>query len=948
MTPSQGSPVRLLAAQFLAQKASNNLLYLSLLTVYLKNAGAGGLPWVYVLVNLAFVALQFGTGRFIADREGHGLLTMLSWPTLAFAMLGGALLVEGASPHLLLVCLVIAVLIDLFTNQSFSHMANQYLPLQEAKQAMPVIYAAGSIGYILSGILMKFVLDLVGIRGLLWFTALLLIVQHLLLGALQPFEAATRRPASAAGREPGAPLAPSPAAPATAQPAEGSGNVSPARGVLPSWHQPLARLLISSSFLILFNKYLIDFLFADAVNRHFANAQELAVFMGVFGASTDITVIGLQTVVMHRIFAHFPIGRVLMLLPALLVLLCSKAALGSGFLLVTTIQFFVLVNSKNFTVPATSILLSAVRQGERSLYRRDIGIVCSLSSLLVGGLLLLVRGTVSPEGLFLAAAVVYGAMVWVHSRLDAAYAHTLRKTIADQALLDEEPDWLEAIRFLAPRERVSRLRDLLEHPDPAIRRGTVAEVAILPPEDVKNLLLPKLTTEKDPACLGALARTMLEVLGPAALCNLEILLAGNEDPRLTADLLEAIGRVGSGEAVEDMVELFLTHDHHRIRGSAAISLLRLTRRPDRLELALGTLARMARDPSPLCRATAAAAMGELANPLFIASLEALSLDPDETVVRNALKALARLRTSRALAILESRCRHPSPGVAAIAQQLFREASRQGIERIAALLQGFSGPERQRLAHTLKTLRGELVLDLLARILRLEAPEAREILTRLLQEGEAETISLLDQCLLVPADDAPTTVRLAPAWERLAQTWPTALPRWSEALPALAGAARPPSADEPGLVLPPEDALPSILPRIWQEGLALEAAADLLPIPPAPDLLARLRRFWLRRVETVARCVALCAPDPAPLLRAIDQLTAGDPFTRSVARELLETHLGPAVSSWLTPLLDPSLLLTPGALRQEAEKRGLAVLDTSAEAGGWRSLLQQIIQVEATS
>ncbi len=946
MNPPPASPVRLLAAQFLVQKASNNLLYLSLLTVFLKNAGSEGLPWVYVLVNLAFIGLQFGAARFTAGREGHWLLTVLSWPALIFAVAGGAV-VEGAPAHLLLVFLIVSILIDLFTNQSFSNMANQYLPLQEAKQVMPAICAAGSLGYILSGILLKFVLDLVGIRGLLWFTALLIIAQHLLLGALEPFEEATRPretprpPAPDQGPRHGQAFPPGQANCA------GAGNIAPAAApTVPSWQQPLACLLIGSSFLILFNKYLIDFLFAGAVNRHFTDAQDLAVFMGVFGASADITVIGLQTLVMNRVFARFPIGRVLMLVPGLLVLLCGGAALGATFLLVTVIQFFVLVNSKNFTVPATSILLSAVRQRERGLYRRDIGIVCSASSMLVGGLLLVVRRAVSPEGLFLAAAFVYGMMAWVHYRLDAAYAHTLRETISDRALARDDPEWLEAIRFLAPLERVSRLRDLLAHPDPAIRKGAVTEVALLPPDKVRTLLLPLLGTEKDPACLAAIARTLLEVLGPAALCNLEILLAGNEDPRLTADLLEAVGRVGTGEAIEDMVELFLTHDHHRIRGSAVISLLRMTRRPDRLELALGVLSNLARDPSALCRATAAAVMGELANPLFIGSLETMSQDADETVARNALQALAKMRTSRALAILESRCRHPSPVVAAVAQNLFREASRQGIERIASLLQGFSGPERQRLAQSLKTLRGELVLDVLSRILRLEVPEAREGLTRLLRDGDAETLSLLDQCLITPTSDSPTAVSLAPAWERLRQSFPVALPRWSEALPCLAGADRRAGPGDPVPGHLDGNGLQTTLTRVWLEGAALDAAPALLPTPPAIDLLTRLRQLWHQRVEVVARCVALCTPDPAPVLRAVDQVMAGDPFTRSVARELLETQLGTTLMGWLAPILEPPAAHAPGGVLRQARERGLPV-DSPADQDRLRSLLHQIIQVEAT-
>lgn len=943
------SPAWLLAGHFLLQKASNNLLYLSLLTVFLKSAGPEGLPWIYVLVNLSFIALQFGIASRTAGREGHWLLAALSWPAIAFAVAAGAV-VQGAPGPLLMVFLILAILIDLFTNQAFSNMANQYLTLQEAKQVLPGIFAAGSLGYILSGILLKFVLDIVGIRGLLWFTALLVVAQHLLLVTLEPYERATQAPppaSSATG-----------AAAAGAIPAPGAGKASRAAGVPPAtpsqppppaenqpWRHPLAQLLIASSFLILFNKYLIDYLFAGAVNGHFPSAQDLAVFMGIFGASADLTVIGLQTLVMNHVFARFPIGRVLMVVPALLVLLCGGAAFGALFLLVVAIQFFVLLNSKNFTVPATSILLGAVRQQERGAVRRSIGIACSASSLLVGGILLAVRGRVSPEGLFLTAALGYILMAWVHHRLDAAYAHTLRQTISESPDA-EDPEWIESLRFLGARERFSRLQDLLAHPEPGIRLGAIREAALLSPDEVHRLLLPMLETERDPACLAAVARTLLDVLGPDTLCNLEMLLAGNDDPRLTADLLEAIGRVGAGEAIEDMVELFLAHDHHRIRGSAAMSLLRLTRRPERLEEALRGLARMARDRGPLSRATAAAVMGEMAMPLFIPALEVLSTDPDETVARNALQALAKMQSSRALAILESRCQHPHPRVAETARNLFREASRQGIAQIGSLLKGFSGAERHRLAQSLRTMHGERLLGLLARVLGLERPVAREGLVRLLQEGHGETLDLVDRCLAAGDGDG-AEVSLEPVWERLQTTFTPGLPRWTEAIPFLAQELA--GSDRPVVTLA-APRMTEVLRRVWLEGVALELAPDMQAEPFPPARMARLREIWRQRAEGCARALALTCPEPAPVLRAIDQLAGADPFTRSVARELLETQFGATLLGWLEPLLRPPWAGGPETAAQqflrEARERGMGV-DLATERERLLALLTKITQVEAT-
>ena len=62
---------KLLCAFFMCQKAANNLLYLAVLTSLLDKAGANALPWVYLLVNVIFIGIQFRVMTRLAGREGH-------------------------------------------------------------------------------------------------------------------------------------------------------------------------------------------------------------------------------------------------------------------------------------------------------------------------------------------------------------------------------------------------------------------------------------------------------------------------------------------------------------------------------------------------------------------------------------------------------------------------------------------------------------------------------------------------------------------------------------------------------------------------------------------------------------------------------------------------------------------------------------------------------------
>jgi len=725
------------------QKATNNILYLSLLTVFLRKAGIANLPWIYVFVNLFFITFQLSMTKKLAAIEGYRLLSAVSLPIVFFSI-GSGLLIDIQSIPLTITCFVTACLIDLFTNQAFAAMANQVLTLQESKQGLPFVYACGSGGYILSGILLKFVIDFVGLRGLLWLNALLLLISQFFLHEIGKSESANTL------QTPHQPES------THSEPVESS------------FKQPLARLLIFSSFVILFNKYLVDFLFSDSTSTYFRSSTDLAAFLGIFGAITDLVVMGLQTTVMNVIFSRFPIGRVLMITPAILSFLCIAAFCDISFPLVVIIQFIVLLSSKNFSVPATTILLGAIPQNARLHYRRDIAITSSLASLFVGVALIFLRAHFSIASLFGVAAIICLITTIVHYHIDAAYSHTLKTTLSTMVPSDDL-DLIQSLRFLDRRERIQRLQDLLAHPDPQMRLEFLTEVSLLPTEEIRILLIPRFSKEHNPQCLARSAKIALEKLGPEALSHLESLLKESRNQRLIADILEALGTAGSGEQVELLIEEYIVHENHRIRSTALMSLLRVSRDQIRLELALSSLVEMARATEALTRASAAAVMGELAFPLFVPALEILTMDGDEIVVKNSITALSKVRTSKALNALENLFSHEIPRIAKMAKDMYNQASRESVKRIGYLAKCLPSQERHLLVQSLKSLHGEGPLELLGKILALEKPEIREGLIRLLQHADFETLELLDQCLLVDAD-RQTRPCLAPLWRKAVQTY----------------------------------------------------------------------------------------------------------------------------------------------------------------------------------
>ncbi len=883
--------VHLLSAFFMLLKAANNLLYLSVLTTFLDKAGAHSLPWVYLLVNVCFIIFQYQIMTRIVGREGHWLLSILAWPAAA-ASFAAALFFPVETPPLLIGFLILAMMIDLIGTQAFTAMLNHFLTIGEARRNLPLIYAAGSFGFIISGLLLKFVLDFVGLNGLLAGNGFIVLASAIILLKLTRFETARQSEVKTEQEELNEPDV-------SQKPDE------------PSTKHPLARLLIISSFLLIFNKYLIDFLFAASLSAYFTSGNDLAAFMGVFSATTDLTVIGMQTFVMHRIFAAFPIGKVLTFMPAVLVILCIFASFSLKFAVIAGVQFLVMLNSKNFVSPAQTILMGVISQKNRVFYRRDMSVACSVSSAIVGVVLLLVRSNVGFDALFLMAAVCYLLMALVHSQLDSAYVKTLRSAMGKRDNEEFAGDKIAALRFIQRQERISSLKELLEDEDPRIRASAIEEVACLPPALVDELLSPKLETETEPRCLNQITRNLLQVTPDTSAGMIQRLLADTSDQRLRSDVIETIGKIRSNALNEDCVLPFLDHEHHRVRASAVISTVRMTRSQSNLELAMRRLAQMARDSRELMRASAAAVMGELGLPLFVPALAKMADHSEPVVAGNVAQALSRIQTPAALAVLENMLFHPNNDVILRVEGLLETATKDSIGQISRLMLGITSEERQRLAVKLRSGRHQDSHELLATILCVENAGQRKNLVTILERAEKAMLELMKKCIQ-RNDGAEILLSVDPLIELAIATCPMSLPVWVPLLNALAAG----SIENSDLQAESANGPKLLLKELWAEWAGCIGAGR-----KGIDQLKT-------RTDICLKLLACMSNEPATFIKSIDQLREGSNFSRSMAAEYIEAKTGRAMVAMLAPLADNSLdaLQTIEELKSLALQNGVELTD----------------------
>ncbi|MEW6709767.1 MAG: hypothetical protein AB1403_08110, partial [Candidatus Riflebacteria bacterium] len=651
---------------------------------------------------------------------------------------------------------------------------------------------------------------------------------------------------------------------------------------------------------------------------------DLASFMGIFGASADLLVIGLQTFVMQKVFSSLPVGRVLTFVPAILTLLCLLASFNMKFAIVALVQFLVMINSKNFTVPATTLLMGAIPQKNRVVYRRDISIACAIASTVVGVFLLVARNHLIPETLFFVASALYLAMAFVHYLLDRAYLVTLKRQILSREIAGDA-EQISSIRYLQQKDRIEQLKILLQSENVETRILAIREAGELPPDYTEKILQELLTLEADSRCVAEIARTMVRACGSRAFARIENLIDSTEDCRLKADLIEALGKLrGAGE---NLVQKYLTHFHHRVKASAIICLLRISHDREKLESALRELSEMAASRVEMMRASAAAVMGELGLPLFIGGLEQLAFEENPVVALSAVNAISRIQAPAALASLQKLKNHSVPQVAEAATKLGNSSAQKNIEQIGRLLASITAEERIRLASRIRKIGDEENSELLALLLCVEEVKVRKGLIKILETADEATVELISRCLTLGRNDT-VNMTLAPAFSLCLDEFYIDLPVWADVVIAIGSGAL----KDSGSSL--NKAARYFIFAVWAENLEFFSA----------DRESGQVELMQKRNLTASKLFCCLGPDPMSLIKSLENIHNGTPYSRSLALEYLESHIGKTNADNLVPLVDLSDM-DAAKLSLMAQERGIEISDIMRQNARARVDLNLKRQVE---
>jgi len=383
-------------------------------TIFLKTYGAPGLSRFFVYNGIALIVGGLLYNLFLLKvslRRGYIVLVALFTGLIAAASLE-RFRGEGWLPFALYLG---NYLFTFFLDMHFFNFVFRYLSLRNSRRILPFLMGGGKLGGILAGALVfgLFSGDIARLGVIMWASC----------GALMLVPLLALRPPSDRGER------------------EGRRGAE----LLPDMHL-LERLfrkvriaagfpLFAWSMLAVFAMSIVnqiaEFYFAGIFNRAFSTGRELASFLSVYTAGSDLLTLFLQLFVVSRVIRGAGVTRINAVYPASFLGFIALAAAWPGLFAGIMLRFFRKNLGILFRTPAFNIIMAASPSDRMAEVKSFItGIVSPLGMIAGGGCILLIHGHLAPGagyGLAASAGVLYVALTLFQNR---AYLSSLRKRLS--------------------------------------------------------------------------------------------------------------------------------------------------------------------------------------------------------------------------------------------------------------------------------------------------------------------------------------------------------------------------------------------------------------------------------------------------------------------------------------------------------------------------------------
>lgn len=831
----------------LLSRLSINIFFVLWQTLFFKTAGVEMLPWVYITMNGVYISLQLGVGRRLAGNSARNLLQA----SLLFAIFVALRFVLPGESALLATGFLLAVMIyELFFHQFFTHFLHELFPLQESKQQLPFITACGNLSVIGCGLLLPFFLTFWNLNQLLAVNLVLFSISLIAFQRLRRFARSSTGGSFVETQDVNSPV-----------------DIS-----IPRLVRPLAIFTL----LFTLGKYWLDYQYSAAITRSFPRVEDLAAFIGVFTAVTDIGILGCQFMLARPLLKRSPLTLLFTILPAITLISVVTSILIRDDRGILVTQFIFTLLAKSFHLPAAALVLGILTATARNQAQTRLGLAASTGSLAAGLGLVAIQSWLSVNTALAILGMMFAGMLVLVRQIEKMYLLDLEQTLSGESA-GERLQALPGLSRLPQEKRADYLRNVFQKGQSDEIIAALPACISLTPDIQKKLLYPMIFQEKDYRVRTAAAQLYAEIVGPDD-GLLKLMQNEQTDPRLLAGII-------SGLADNDLhqkpalINTALNHGNGRVKAAAAILAVR-TGDPAMIETGLRLLRKMIiKDADSASRSAALAELSRLRHEVFLPAFEDALNDSDNRVMDLAVRALSDLGTLEAAEVLHTHARNcPDEPRGKRAKAAAGQINRERTGDVCRLAERMSRVERTQIMTSLRD-GGDETFQWLEPVLNLEADGLRKVLLTFLaaaeEPGQRKEKEYWRQGIQAGEWDPETALQATSG--QIPVSIQTVL-EWFSLLQ--------------------EEKLKSVmdlfLVAICERAMLISGCVYLLK--PEADLTASLA---VRRAITL---VSGRTSDPDSALEAMERAFANDRFAVSLAEEYLSRHLPVIVNEALQRLL----------------------------------------------
>ena len=610
IAPGEGRLVTALGALMLATAAGGALGATASEALLFANFDLGQLPLLYVALGATTFVCTLVASALLARGDRARLYVLL--PVVLAAAVGvERLLAATGLPWSYAVIWLGMNVVTTLQGIGAWGIAGAVCDVRQAKRVFPLLNAAKIAGTVVGSLAVTVAVHAVAVADFLVIWAATLVVAALISFALR------RR------------------VPSSLQPAEPGGLIDEMqRGFTVVRGSSLLRLLAVALVLFSLLYFFLALPFSRGARATYADAAELAAFLGLFNGATTIVALLASLFVANRLYARIGIVNAIVALGGVYLAGFAAIAVSGAFAVLVAARFAQTVWLSGIADTAYQALFNPVPPERRDQIRAFMEGVPGQAGIALAGGVLLVGDTIDPRGLALVGILTSFATVALLWRTRPAYGRALADALRagrPQAFLPED-DPFGALRTDADALRVTL--DGLRSPDASVRRVSAAILRGLALASTAPALFAAL--DDDDAEVRASAVAALAALGTTAPLAK---FARDPDASIRVRVAVAMGNA-------DLLLLARDADVEVRRAVAAVI-------SEQIDPPQDVLLGLIRDEDDVVRRIALDSLGRTHDETLVVSLLE---DPDATVGDAAVRALAALGTPSARAHLGERAR----------------------------------------------------------------------------------------------------------------------------------------------------------------------------------------------------------------------------------------------------------------------------------------------------